>query len=67
MEYIIPKESLTSIVFDDEKNELSIRWWTGGNEGAVCGIVVKAELVRKIISPYKAPVIEYDPNYDNPF
>ncbi len=67
MEYIISKEKLTSIIFDDEKNELSINWWTGGHEGAVCGIVVKAELVDKKISPYRAPVIEHDPNYNNSF
>lgn len=67
MEYFINNENLSSIVFDDKKNELSINWNTGGQEGAVCGLVFKVELVKKKKSTYKAPKIDYDPDYDNPF
>lgn len=67
MKYLINKENMGSFVFDDEKNELSINWNTGGRENAVCGLVLKVELVEKIISNYKYPRIDYDPDYNNAF
>jgi hypothetical protein len=68
MKYHINKENLGSIVFNEETNELSIHWNTGGQENAVCGLVLEGvKLKEKIISTYKAPRIDYDENYNNPF
>jgi hypothetical protein len=68
MKYRINKENLGSIVFNEETNELSIHWNTGGQENAVCGFVLEVvKLKEKIISTYKSPRIDYDENYNNPF
>ena len=64
---IISKKDLTSISFDPETSLLSIHWDTGGKEGAINGIGLKVEFVKEYISTYKAPIIKYDPNYNNPF
>jgi hypothetical protein len=51
MKYRINKENLGSIVFNEETNELSIHWNTGGQENAVCGLVLEGvKLKEKIIS-----------------
>jgi hypothetical protein len=61
------KERLESISFDDETNLLTIRWDTRGNVGAVCGMVLKVELVEKIISSYRPPHIEWNQDYNEAF
>ena len=67
MEHFIKKEKLTSISFNDKNNELSINWYTGGQEGAICGLIFKVELVEKKKSQYRAPKIDYDPDYNEAF
>ena len=63
----ITKKELESIAFDDVTNELTIKWNTGGSEKAVCGLVLKVELVNKIISNYRMPHIPYNPDYTEAF
>ena len=65
--YTITKEKLETISFNEENGELTIKWWTGGAENAVCGLKLKVELVDKIISNYKAPHIPYNPDYNEAF
>ncbi len=65
--FIITKENLEALSFNEDDNTLTIKWWTGGHENAVCGLKLKVELVDKIISNYKAPHIPYDPDYNNAF
>jgi hypothetical protein len=63
----ISKERLEGMTYDDKTNELTIRWCTGGEEKAVCGLILKVELVDKIISSYKRPYIPYNPDYNEAF
>jgi len=65
--FTITKENLETISFNEEDNVLTIKWWTGGAENAVCGLKLKVELVDKIISNYKSPHIPYNPNYSEAF
>ena len=68
MQYTINKENFGTISYNEETEELSITWNTGGQEGAVCGLVFEnVKLKEKKISTYKSPRIDYDPNYNNPF
>ena len=68
MEYFINKENLGSITYNEETKELTINWNTGGQEGAVCGLVFEnVKLKKKKISTYKAPRIDYDPDYKEAF
>ena len=62
----VSKDQLETLSYDVDKGELCIKWHSGG-EGAIVGLVVKAELVKTIISTYKAPHIPYDPNYSEAF
>jgi len=62
----------TRITFDPETLTLSFSWWTGGEEGAICGRDIKfkpeaIESITNIISSYKSPDIEYDPDYNEAF
>ena len=63
----IKKDELEYLAFDESDNTLTIKWWVGGSENAVNGLVLKVELIEKLITDYKAPDIKYDPNYDHPF
>lgn len=65
--YTITKDSLEKISFNEDTNILTIKWWTGGHENAVCGLKLKVELVEKVISDYKAPRMRYDPDYNEAF
>ena len=64
MEYLISKNDLTSIEFDEETNQLTLNW---NSLNGVCGLVLKVELVEKIESTYKYPKVDYDQDYNNPF
>ena len=63
----ITKERLETLTFNEEDNTLTIRWWTGGQENAICGLILKVELADFIISGYKYPHIPYDPDYKEAF
>jgi len=63
----ISAEKLKNIVINEEKGTMTINWKTGGYEGAVCGVILKVEVLEKIVSKYKSPEIPYDPNYNEAF
>lgn len=65
--YGATKDNLESITINEHDNTMTIKWWTGGHENAICGVILKVEVLDQIISGYKAPHIPYDPDYDNPF
>ena len=60
-------DKLSYISYDENTQELEVHWNTGGQENAICGFVVKAEFVKRIVSTYKAPNIQWDPDYNEAF
>lgn len=51
----IDKDKIEYIEFNPIKSLLTIRWRTGGQEGAIDGLTFKVDLVKEHISTYRAP------------
>lgn len=56
----IEKDKLEYLEYNPVEKLLTIRWWTGGHEGAVNGLTFKVNCIKEHISEYKAPHIEID-------
>tara|TARA_R110002020_G_C15909942_1_gene741854 strand:+ start:68 stop:277 length:210 start_codon:yes stop_codon:yes gene_type:complete len=66
--YKIEKEALEFLEFNEDSNELTIKWNTGGAVRAVNKVVLKVELVDKGNSEYTGGSdCVYDPSHDRAF